>query len=58
MENKFSDELISNYRDDLDFQHVVDLVQTVSKVILDSWITRGKLLSKLSQDRLMNNFVL
>ena len=29
MENKFSDELISNYRDDLDFQHVVDLVQTV-----------------------------
>lgn len=28
MENKFSDELISNYRDDLDFQHVVDLVQT------------------------------
>ena len=43
MENKFSDELISNYRDDLDFQHVVDLVQTVSKVILDSWITGGKL---------------
>ena len=29
LENKFSDELISNYRDDLDFQHVVDLVQTV-----------------------------
>ena len=57
MENKFSDELISNYRDDLDFQHVVDLVQTVSKVILDSWITGGKLF-KLSQDRLMNNFVL
>merc|ERR1712012_1399244 len=28
LENKFSDELISNYRDDLDFQHVVDLVQT------------------------------
>ena len=30
LENKFSDELISNYRDDLDFQHVVDLVQTVN----------------------------
>lgn len=28
LETKFSDELISNYRDDLDFQHVVDLVQT------------------------------
>ena len=30
LENKFSDELISNYRDDLDFQNVVDWVQTVS----------------------------
>ena len=39
LENKFSDELISNYRDDLDFQNVVDWVQTVSAISAMKYLT-------------------
>ncbi len=31
LEGKLSDELIRNYRDDLDFQNLIDLVQQVRK---------------------------